>query len=208
MRGRAGFTLVEVLIATSILVIIATMVFEAFTVTLTAGKGLEERAELYHTARFIIRKLTEDLSSASLYTNSAAGSFSGVDKKSGGENSDELVFTGFGGRVIFTGTASDQARVTWKTEAPSGSKRLTLKRGENHFITGFDEAKEMAEEMEVTGSLKSFDIKYFDNGTWLEGFDAANVRRLPKAVALSFTLEDDDGRTLTKKAVIPVGAGL
>jgi prepilin-type N-terminal cleavage/methylation domain-containing protein len=208
MRSRAGFTLVEVLIATTILVIIATMVFEAFAVTLTAGKGLEERAELYHTARFIIRKLTEDLSSASLYTNSVAGSFSGVDKKAGAQNADELVFTGFGGRVIFTGTASDQARVTWKTEAPSGSKRLTLKRGENHFITGFDEAREMAEEMEVTSLLKSFDLKYFDNGAWVDGFDAAALKRLPKAVALSFTLEDDDGRTLTKRAVIPVGAGL
>jgi prepilin-type N-terminal cleavage/methylation domain-containing protein len=208
MRSRAGFTLVEVLIATTILVIIATMVFEAFSVTLTAGKGLEERAELYHTARFIIRKFTEDLSSASLYTNNTLGSFAGVDKKSNGENADELVFTGFGGRTVFTGTASDQARVTWKTEAPPGSKRLVLKRGENHFVTGFDEAREMAEEMEVTGSLKSFDLKYFDNGTWLEAFDAALVRRLPKAVALSFTLEDEDGRTLTKKAVIPVGSGL
>jgi prepilin-type N-terminal cleavage/methylation domain-containing protein len=208
MRGRAGFTLVEVLVASTILVIIASMVFEAFSATLSAGKGLEERAELYHTARFIIRKLTEDLSSASLYTNNTLGSFAGTDKKEGGENSDELVFTGFGGRTIFTGTASDQARVTWKTEAPAGSKRLTLRRGENHFITGFDEAREMAEDMEVTSSLKSFDLKYFDNGTWLEAYDAATIRRLPKAVALSFTLEDGDGRTLTKKAVIPVGAGL
>ena len=208
MRNRGGFTLVEVLVATAILVIIASMVFKAFAVTLTAGKGLEERAELYHTARFIIRKLTEDLSSASLYINSAQGSFAGTDKKTGGENSDELVFTGFGGRVALIGIASDQARVTWKTEAPSGSKRMTLKRGENHFITGFDEAKEMAEEMEVTGWLKSFDLKYFDNGTWLEGFDANLTKRQPKAVALSFTLEDDEGRTLTKKAVIPVGPGL
>lgn len=208
MRSRAGFTLVETLIASAILVIIASMVFEAFAVTLTAGKGLEERAELHHTARFIIRKLTEDLSSASLYTNSSAGSFAGADRKSGGENADELAFTGFGGRILLTGTAPDQARVTWKAEAAPGAKRLTLKRGENHFITGFDEAREMAEEMEVTGSLKSFDLKYFDNGTWLEGFDANLAKRLPKAVALNFTLEDDDGRTLTKKAVIPVGAGL
>lgn len=208
MRSRGGFTLVEVLIATSILVIIATMVFEAFAVTLTAGKGLEERAELYHTARFIIRKLTEDLSSASLYTNNTLGSFTGVDKNSGGENMDELKFTGFGGRIVFTGTASDQARVTWRVEAPAGSKRFTLIRGENHFITGFDEAKEMAEEMEVSASLKSFDLKYYDNAAWVEGFDAIHVRRLPRAVALSFTLEDEDGRTLSKKAVIPVGPGL
>ena len=41
MNSRKGFTLVEVLIATSILVIIATMVFEAFAATLSAGKGLE-----------------------------------------------------------------------------------------------------------------------------------------------------------------------
>lgn len=198
----------EVLIATSILVIIATMVFEAFAVTLTAGKGLEQRAELYHTARFIIRKLTEDLSSASLYTNNTLGSFVGVDKKSGGENMDELVFTGFGGRVVFTGTASDQARVTWRTQAPAGSMRLTLTRGENHFITGFDEAGEMAEEMDVTSSIKSFDLKYYDNGVWLEKYEATQIRRLPKAVALSFTLEDEEGRTLSKKAVIPVGPGL
>ncbi len=208
MRNRKGFTLVEVLIATSILVIIAAMVFEAFAATLAAGKGLEERAELYHTARFIIRKLTEDMSSASLYTNNTLGSFTGADMKSGGENADELTFTGFGGRMLFTGTDSDQARVTWKTEAPDGSKRLSLKRGENHFITGFDEAKNMAEDMEVTASLKSFDLKYYDNGTWLDGFDAGKTRRLPNAVALTFTLEDDDGRTLTKKAVIPVGPGL
>lgn len=208
MRNRKGFTLVEVLIATSILVIIAAMVFEAFAATLSAGKGLEERAELYHTARFIIRKLTEDMSSASLYTNNTLGNFTGADMKSGGENADGLTFTGFGGRMLFTGTDSDQARITWKTEAKDGSKRLSLKRGENHFITGFDEAKNMAEDMEVTASLKSFDLKYYDNGTWLDGFDAGKTRRLPNAVALTFTLEDDDGRTLTKKAVIPVGSGL
>lgn len=207
MRNNGGFTLLETLIAASILVIIAAMVFESFAVTLSAGRGLEEEAELRHTARFIIRKMTEDLSSASLYTNNLLGSFTGLDNKSSGESADEIRFTGFGGRMIFTETASDQALVTWRAEAPAGARRLTLIRGENHYITGFTEAKEMAEEMEVTSSLKSFDIQYYDNGTWLEGFNANNTRRMPKAVAITFTLEDDDGRSITKKAVIPVGAG-
>jgi prepilin-type N-terminal cleavage/methylation domain-containing protein len=208
MNSRKGFTLVEVLIATSILVIIAAMVFEAFAATLSAGKGLEERAELYHTARFIIRKLTEDMSSASFYTNNTLGSFTGVDRKANGQDADEIAFTGFGGRIAFTGTDCDQARITWKAEAPAGVKKLALRRIENHFITGFDEAKNQAEDMEVTAWLKSFDLKYYDNGTWLDAFDATKTKILPKAVALTFTLEDDDGRTLTKKAVIPVGPGL
>jgi prepilin-type N-terminal cleavage/methylation domain-containing protein len=207
MNNKGGFTLLETLIAASILVIIAAMVFESFAVTLSAGRGLEEEAELRHTARFIIRKMTEDMSSASLYTNNQLGSFIGVDNKSSGQNADEIKFTGFGGRMIFTETASDQALVTWRAEAPVGSKRLTLVRGENHYITGFTEAKEMAEEMEVTSSLKSFDVRYYDNGTWLDGFNTAHTRRLPKAVELTFTLEDGEGRSITKKAVIPVGAG-
>ncbi|MBI5816326.1 MAG: prepilin-type N-terminal cleavage/methylation domain-containing protein [Nitrospinae bacterium] len=203
---KTGFTLIETLIAVAIMAIIGTMVFGSFSAVLGAGRGVEEQAELYHTARFIIRKMSEDLSSAAMYTNNTQGIFSGKGEKIGGEELSQLKFTGFGGRMAGPDTGSDQAQIVWYTVSDPETKILTLVRSENPYVIDLESSKEMAGAMEVTDKIKSFRLRYYANGEWADTYDSKNKGgALPQAVSLEFELADETGRSVKKQALMPVG---
>jgi len=63
------------------------------------------------------------------------------------------------------------------------------------------------EALDVTDRLVSFNIQYLVAGNWRDSFDSKKAKRLPKAVLVEFILREDDGRHITKRALITVGGG-
>lgn len=205
--SRKGFTLLEVLVASAILALIAAMVFGAFSGVFAAGEEEDERSELYHTSRFIIRKLTEDLASASLLPNNANGRFVGKDSGGNAEQADELRLTGFGRRIFFAGFGSDQARIAWRVvSGPEGAGKV-LMRSEDPDVLSPSWPSKPAEDLDVTGKLRSFNVRYLFRGRWRDGFDSAESNALPEAALVEFVLEDDQGLSMTRSAIISIGGG-
>ncbi|MBI5118603.1 prepilin-type N-terminal cleavage/methylation domain-containing protein [Candidatus Poribacteria bacterium] len=62
--GPAGFTLIEVVVATAILAVIFSIVFGSFFYTINNAEEQEERASIYHRANFILNNISENISSA------------------------------------------------------------------------------------------------------------------------------------------------
>ena len=62
--GISGFTILEVLVAVTILAMMATIVFSVFFYTITNAEQLEERAALRHRAGFILGDISRTVSSA------------------------------------------------------------------------------------------------------------------------------------------------
>ena len=57
-RKHSGFTLLEVLVAVTLLVMISSIVFGTFFYTINNAEQLEERATLYHSASFILESIS------------------------------------------------------------------------------------------------------------------------------------------------------
>ncbi len=206
MRSSQGFTLLELVVVMAILSIIGVIVFGSFAGVLASGQRAGYRAEQSHIARFIIRKLTEDLASASIYTYNEKGRFIGIEFKDDERNKDEIRFSGYGRRFVLAGSGSDQAEITWFIKKDDGERPpYTLMRRENPDVYDPLDDSRNVWELDVTDRLVSFKARYRDRQKWNDSFDSTLTRRLPEAVEVEFTLIDDDGYELTRKALIPVG---
>ena len=62
--GISGFTILEVLVAVTVLAMMATLIFGVFFYTITNAEQLEERAALRHRAGFILGDISRTVSSA------------------------------------------------------------------------------------------------------------------------------------------------
>ncbi|VAX17491.1 hypothetical protein MNBD_NITROSPINAE04-951 [hydrothermal vent metagenome] len=205
---KGGFTLIEVLVASSILSIIAMMLFGSFNGVLAAGRGMDERAELMSASRFIIRKLTEDLLAASLLPNNSEGHFTGINSGGSERQTDEIRFTGFGRRALFVSSGSDQAEITWRVVKVGDGRDLVLTRSENPYVLDLVASKKMSEELVVTENIKSFNVRYLYRGEWRDSFESKIRNASPVAVAVDFVLEDEKNNRLKKSMLVAVGGGV
>jgi|GEM_PF-1895981 len=210
-RGRAGFTLVELLVAVAVLSIMIGMAYGSFYRVSEAVVRIESHIDLNHTSRFIISRMTDDLASASLLPNSPGGFFLGEPQYPEEEgNLDKISFTGYGRRLVTPGTASDLAVITWFVVKAPESDTYTLMRSE-HFNTLNDLGPEelMAPAFDITDRLVSFDISYLslDGGSenWVDGFDSKAKNTLPEMIRLKFVLKDDKGGEVESSAIFLIG---
>lgn len=206
IKTSRGFTLLEVLIASSILAMIFAMVMGAYTGLLSSGRGVRASADANQVARYIVRKMTEDLQSASLLKNNTEPLFYGKHKKANKRGEDSILLTGFGRRLLFTGSNSDQAEIGWIVKKGATSSDLyRLFRTENTNITGFRRFADKEEKLPVTDRLYSFDLEYYYNKKYEKSFDSKLTKRLPRGVRLRFELVDEEGRKIKRSALISVG---
>ncbi|VAX17033.1 hypothetical protein MNBD_NITROSPINAE02-1580 [hydrothermal vent metagenome] len=205
---KSGFTLLETLVAAAILSIVAVMVFGAFSGVMRASAGVNQRADITHTARFIARKLTEDINSASLLPHNEYGIFIGLERKIRTSQVDEIRFTNFGRSTLFTNAGSDQAEVAWFVISGKEPDMFILLRRENPFIMGEKPDEKRADLFEVTDRLRTIKVRYYVGATWVESFDSTTNKGLPKAVSVEFTLEDEDGHRITKRVIASAGGAL
>ena len=61
MRGRGGFTLIEVMIAIAITAVIMTLIWSSSGQSLRAKERIENRDMVFHAGGVALRKLSEDL---------------------------------------------------------------------------------------------------------------------------------------------------
>jgi prepilin-type N-terminal cleavage/methylation domain-containing protein len=209
MKRDAGFTLIEVMVAVAIVGVIGVTVLSAFTATMKAGAGVSDRAELAQTARFIVKKLTEDIHAATLLHHNANGRFVGVDTADGERQADRIGFTTFNRRILFAGRGGDQAVVEWYVERPAEREgRYILRRSENPYVTDPVGTARFAEDWEVTDGLLSFNVRYLDKGRLVDAYSSELTSLLPAAVEITFELEDKAGRRFAESAFILVGGNV
>ncbi len=203
---NGAFTLLELMVSVTILLIVAAIVFGSFNSVISAAEEARSGSQVSHMARFIIRRMSDDLASASLLPNNASGFFIGEDSGHDGPRADSVRFTGFGRRFVIVGAGSDQAEIAWYVKKNPGSKLHTLMRAESPYIAGPGSDVDRKFALDVTHRLVSFDLEYLVGNEWQSGFDFTVAKALPRYVSLEFTLMDDHGNTITKTALLPIGS--
>ena len=212
-RGQVtGFTLLEALIAISILAVILTFVYMSFFTAFKAKSYVEERNETYQVGDQIMFHLKRELTSAFLDvapngTISPYTYFVGIKDEWNDKPMDKLFFTTLSHVDITLGNGvagSDFASIGYDTQIDQDKNVVYLIHRETPFFvtaplfqgTGYV----------LTRSVQSFALYYFNPNAkqWTDEWDTRLPisNYLPYAVLVQLVLKDNNGVDVTFRDII------
>ncbi len=206
----AGFTLLELLIAFFISAIVLTTVYSSFFQIIKAKDIVENELDLYHEARVIFTKLTEDFQSAYprglLYNKNKNLKPSFFLGEKEGENS-VVTFTSLSRRPSANSSDSDQAEISYYLEPIPNTDLYYLIREENPRI-GIENG---GTRYPISEHLVAFDLNYITDLDSEEGLvkelDSTQTGSLPRAVEVKLILRSPRNENVEFSSFILVPLG-
>jgi type II secretion system protein J len=178
----SGYTLLELLLAVSLLAVVAAVGHGLLTGGLTARRVVADASAQSRTPALALDQVCRCLESALPPTGVLAGEFVGAD----GGDSDELAFHAsldpYGTRW------SDVVRVRFYVES-DGQNGTRLMRGLTRNLLASVTPQEHVQT--VCRRVGSFEAQYFDGSNWFDDWDSGGRgNALPVAVRLTLALRD------------------
>ena len=217
MREK-GFTLLEVLLAITVLGVVVAMLSLSLSGTLKVIDATENQEEMYHQAQTTLRRITEDLAAA-VQTKERA--FIGKKIEVDSQRTDSLAFASLSHLVLNPGKQKPGvAIIRYQLQANTeDARRLRLLRSDTLLLPGVDYSKPEAEDRAflLADNLRSIQFKYFDQqgqefDTWEGAADATGqqgVPPLPAAVHCTMEIWIDPDKemvqTFSTGVLIPAG---
>lgn len=225
--NRRGFTLIEVIIAVSIMAMISTLILTAFSSLQRSRDGIRRVSERYREGRMALTRISHELEGAyvskhlpiNLNIQSVATMFKGVSEAT----ADRLDFNAFVHRRLDRDVReSDQAEISYfGLDDPVEDGKLDLVRRSNPRL---DIDPELGGRGQVLArDIDLFDLRYLDPlvGEWVEEWDSTaslgQFERLPLQVHVTLVLngggrisQDSSHSTVsfTSKVSLPMQAAL
>ncbi len=196
-RGAAwpragGFTLLEVLLAVSILAIVATLLYASFHRSFETTERVAADAVPYDQARAVFEIVGRELSSAVWSASDARTAFSGTEKNDGSRRMDELSFTTDGHVRVVPGAAETaRSRVSYFLDASAGKGTYRLIHQEETNL--LSRTRESVQALAMAEDVSSFGLDYYDGATWRRSWESAKDRRIPAAVRVTVSFKAAEG---------------
>lgn len=199
MRSRAGFSLLEVVVALGIMGLIGLITFETIASALDTRDVLEEEDASNQSARVALDRLRRDLRVAYLTANTSAVNTYKTQFIGKNDGPDSLWFTTLSHHRLFRESREcDQTEVTyWTEDDPTMKGAKVLLRREAPRIDNEPEKGGLIAPLAY--NLKAVEFRYINPKTneWLEEWDSTGVdlaNKLPRAVqvALVFLVADPE----------------
>lgn len=183
MRSSRGFTLVEVLVAISILAILLTSIYGIFSSVSLARERLDADSAEYHRARVLFDRLGRELRGAYFQTSSRELVFAG---SSADDRSFEFELTTSAVSPL-SKTGSGIARVRYlliEDEEDTADGRV-LMRSEHPVHESVDETA--AGMMRLIPGIEAMTLRFYINGQWKTAWDG-QISGLPELVEIALQL--------------------
>ncbi len=182
--SASGFTLVEVLVAISILAILLTSVYGIFTSVSVARGRLDADSAEYHRARIIFDRLGRELRGTYFQTRDKNLVFSGgkADEKTA---ILELTTTAVS-PLSQTGSGLARVRYLLVTDPENAASGLVLMRSEHpahEQVTGSG----IEDMMRLAPGVEAMALRFFAKGQWQENWDG-RISGLPEMVEIALQL--------------------
>jgi general secretion pathway protein J len=205
-----GFTLIEVLLAIFIGSIVLTVLYSSFFQIIKAKDVAESELDLYHEARVVFSKMTEDFQSAyprgEVFDNSLISTSSFFSGTKDGDNS-RVTFTSLSRRPSLNSIDSDQAEVSYYLEPLPDSDLFYLMREENPRI-GTDSG---GIKYPISESLVRFNLRYMTENdseeSFVDEFNSDQTGSLPKVVEVTLTMRSPRGENVEFSTLILIPLG-
>ena len=204
---RPAFTLLEIIIALSMLVLILGSVYGAYAATTRSLAHFKPKHALQQQARVFLQRVTseirccyagnQDISSQPLPINIRRGEKELLKQK------DASLFVGI---EVSSGQSFLQfvtSAVTSKQDNSLGGLAIveymfdestnTLSRRKRRYVDGFEDDNDNYDWFVVLENVQEITVEYFDGKEWLKEWDSNDMKGLlPKAVGISLVLQTED----------------
>ena len=178
-----GFTLVEIMLATALVAVIAVMVFGSLHLSTVAIDGARRAAAREQLLRSTLRIMSEELSTA---VSSPIGPMMGINGNQEGQPADTVAFNTLGQfRGSESGQNSEMVRIVYTRE---NDRLLRFIRRNIYGITD-----ESLDQFELAKLVKGFNLRYYDSqaNVWLDEWDGRTRTSPPSAILIELILIQD-----------------
>jgi len=198
-RLEGGFTLVEVLLAVSLVAMMAALVFGSLFVTTNAIDAARASSANEQIIRSTLRVMIDELS---VGKNSQTSPWMGINGQFDGQPADTIAFLTMG---QFRGAEStkdtEEVRIVYTRE---GDRLLRYVRKNLYGLTD-----ESVGQIELVAKVKAFNVRYYDekNRLWVDEWDGrGRLKSVPKALLIELTLLQENAELQTIRQWVTVGA--
>jgi general secretion pathway protein J len=197
-RLEGGFTLVEVLLAVSLVAMMATLVFGSLYVTTSAIDAARANSANEQIVRSTLRVMIDELS---VGVSPQTGPWMGINGQQDGQPADSVAFLTMG---QFRGAESTKdtelVRIVYTRE---GDRLLRFVRRNLYGLTD-----ESVEQVELATKVKRFNVRYYDgkSNLWVDEWDGRGRPGAPKALLIELTLLQANAELQTVRQWVAVGA--
>lgn len=215
---RRGFTLLEVILAVTILALVGTMIYGGFSQTALNKARVEKDVDHSRVVHMALERLARELTMAfvsthvnpSLDLRVSNTAFIGTDSG----RDDRIDFTSFSHRRLYRNAReSDQNEISYfVTEHPDDPDVDVLARREQNRID--DDPRTGGKSQILLENVEEFNIEYFDPllSDWVQTWDTVNAlaqpNRLPTQVRIRLGVKDprrpSETQTFGTRVVIPI----
>jgi general secretion pathway protein J len=192
-----GFTLIEVLLAVSLVAMMATLVFGSLYVTLSAIDTARANSANEQIVRSTLRLMTDELSFGEGRTTFP---WTGINGQWDGQPADSIAFLTMGQfRGAESAKDTELVRIVYTRE---GDRLLRFARKNLYGLTD-----ESIEQVELATKVKGFNVRYYDGkgNLWLDEWSGRG-QESPKVILIELTLLLEKEEPLTIRQWVAVGA--
>lgn len=195
-HSEQGFTLVEVLLATALVAVIAAMVFGSLHLSTVAIDSARKTAAREQVLRSTLRIMTEELT---VGVSNPLGPWMGLNSQLEGQPADTVAFLTLGQfRGVESGQETELVRIVYARE---GDRLFRFVRRNLYGLTD-----ESVDRLELAENVKGFNLRYYDGqgNVWSDDWDGRARSAPPSAVLIELTLMQDNDETRTFRQWVPV----
>jgi general secretion pathway protein J len=188
-RGHRGFTLIEVLVAISLLAIVMTSVYGIFGSVNATKVRLDSDSGEYHLARVVFDRLGRELHGTYYRSNDETTLFrGGVNDQ--GESFLELTTTAVTPlSSVGAGIAEVRYRLAADMESSESSQVLLRSERPRHTMSGVADSRMMR----LAPDVASMSLRFYSEGRWKNEWDARQDG-LPQLVEIALVVGHDEQR--------------